>query len=80
MPPNMACGLKAQTKMDRMAPGRASRLMKRTISPPTMYRPAMTGTIFSVTEASRLTPPMKMKAAMAADSRPITMRGTPKAL
>ena len=45
-----------------------------------MYRPAMTGTIFSVTEASRLTPPMKIKAAMAAASTPITMRGTPNAL
>ena len=79
-PPNTACGSKAQTKMDRMAPGRASRLMNRTISPPTMYRPAMMGTIFSVTEASRLTPPMKMNAAMAAARTPITMRGTPKAL
>ena len=66
--------------MDRMAPGRASRLMNRTTRPPTMYRPAMTGTIFSVTEASRLTPPMKIKAAMAAASTPITMRGTPNAL
>ena len=40
----------------------------------------MTGTSFSVTEASRLTPPKKMKAAMTATTMPTASLLTPKAL
>ena len=40
----------------------------------------MAGTIFSVTEASRLTPPRKMKAAISATMMPTASLLTPKAL
>ena len=46
-----------------------------TMKPPSRYRQAMIGTIFSVTEAMRCTPPMKMKAAMAHTIRPMTQLG-----
>ena len=39
----------------------------------------MTGTIFSVTEAMRLMPPMKMKAATRATMRPTSHVGVPRA-
>ena len=40
----------------------------------------MMGTIFSVKEAMRCTPPRKMKAATAATARPTAILGVPKAV
>ena len=47
---------------------------------PTRKMAAMRGTSFSVTAASRCTPPRKMKAQMTTSTRPMTQEGTPKAV
>ena len=41
---------------------------------------AMTGTIFSVTEARRCTPPTKMKPQITTSTMPTIQEGTPKAV
>ena len=51
-----------------------------TVSPPSRYSPAMTGTSFSVTEASRWVPPKKIKPPMTASTMPTAQLGMPKAV
>ena len=52
----------------------------RTTIPPMMKMTAMTGTIFSVTEARRFIPPMKMTAQITTRTMPTIQDGTPKAV
>ena len=54
--------------------------MIRTTRPPTRYTMAMKGTSFSVTDAMRDMPPMKMNAPTMTMIRPITHVGMPKAV
>ena len=51
-----------------------------TISPPMRYSPAITGTIFSVTDAIREIPPIRITATSAASTSPVTQVGMPNAV
>ena len=52
----------------------------RTTRPPSRKMAAMTGTTFSVTEASRWTPPRKMTPQMTTSTTPTIQLGIPKAV
>ena len=76
----MACGAKAYRKIMPKVAGTYLMRAMRTISPPARKTAAMMGTIFSVTEARRCTPPRKMKPQMATSTTPMIHVGTLKAL
>ena len=78
-PPAIACGSKASTKICAKAWPRLRKFAKMTTSEPRIYSTAITGTIFSVTEAMRFLPPRKITAAIAATTMPTAMPGTPNA-
>ena len=79
-PPMMAWGWKAYWKIMAMVAGRYWIRAISTTRPPSRKMAAMTGTIFSVTEARRCTPPRKMMAQMTTSTMPTTQDGTPKAV
>ena len=79
-PPIMAWGLKAYLNI---MPKVAGTYLMRAMSiarPPTRNMAAIMGTIFSVTEARRCTPPRNMKPQIATSTAPITQLGMPKAV
>ena len=71
----MAEGLKAPTKMLAKAVPNLLIFIITTIKEPKIYRAAIIGTIFSVTDAIRETPPKKMKPAAMATTTPTIILG-----
>ena len=79
-PPMMAFGAKAYRKIMAKVAGRYRKRTARTINAPVRKRPAITGTSFSVTDASLWVPPMKIKAQIKTRMTPTIQEGTPNAV
>ena len=79
-PPIMACGSNAYLNIMANVAGIYCMRIISTITAPTINIPAMTGTIFSVTEASLLIPPRNINPLNITRAMPVIHVGTPKAV